>query len=107
MSLALSLAIYMLCCRELDQTPVFPGNKLFYQHADDCSYAPSIADQAVWAATKEHTQNEAFNHVNGDVIVWRYFWPKIGKYFGIDVSSGIKPVVPSSLTITIQDPGPT
>ncbi|KAM5374703.1 hypothetical protein ACJZ2D_006347 [Fusarium nematophilum] len=86
MSLALTLAIYMLCCREMGQVPIFPGNKLFYSTADDCSYAPSIADMGVWAATSEHTKNEAFNHTNGDVFVWKFFWPKLGRYFGIDVS---------------------
>lgn len=86
MSLALTLAIYMLCCREMGQAPVFPGNKLFFSTADDSSYAPSIADMAVWAATGEHTANEAFNHTNGDTIVWKYFWPRLGRYFGINVS---------------------
>lgn len=86
MSMALTLAIYMLCCREMGQVPVFPGNKLFYSTADDSSYAPSIADMGVWAATSEHTENEAFNHTNGDTIVWKYFWPRLGSYFGINVS---------------------
>ncbi|KAH6995543.1 hypothetical protein BKA56DRAFT_471695 [Ilyonectria sp. MPI-CAGE-AT-0026] len=85
MSLALTLAIYMLCCREMGQVPVFPGNKLFYSTADDSSYAPSIADMGVWAATSEHTENEAFNHTNGDTIVWKYFWPRLGRHFGISI----------------------
>ncbi|KAH7016740.1 hypothetical protein EDB80DRAFT_873480 [Ilyonectria destructans] len=85
MSLALTLAIYMLCCRETGQAPVFPGNKLFFSTADDSSYAPSIADMAVWAVTGEHTANEAFNHTNGDTIVWKYFWPRLGRYFGINI----------------------
>ncbi|KPM37967.1 hypothetical protein AK830_g8611 [Neonectria ditissima] len=84
MSMALTLGMYMLCCREMGQVPIFPGNKLFYSTADDCSYAPSIADMAVWAMTNENARNEAFNHVNGDVFLWKYFWPKLGNYFGID-----------------------
>lgn len=86
MSMALTLAIYMLCCREMGQVPIFPGNKLFYSTADDCSYAPSLADMAVWAVTSEDAKNEAFNHTNGDVFLWKYFWPRLGEYFGIDVS---------------------
>ncbi|KAH6688492.1 NAD-dependent epimerase/dehydratase [Plectosphaerella plurivora] len=84
MSAALTLAIYILTCREMGEVPVFPGNKFFYNSVDDSSYAPSLADMNVWAATSENTKNEAFNHTNGDVFVWKYFWPKLGKYFGID-----------------------
>lgn len=86
MSAALTLAIYILCCRESGQVPIFPGNKFFFNSVDDCSYAPSLADMSVWAATGEHTKNEAFNHTNGDVIVWKYFWPKVARYFGVEVS---------------------
>ncbi|CAG9946906.1 unnamed protein product [Clonostachys rosea f. rosea IK726] len=85
MSMALTLAIYLLCCRETGEAPIFPGNKLFFQTADDCSYAPSIADMSVWASTHEHTSNEAFNHTNGDVFLWKYFWPQLGQYFGMDI----------------------
>ncbi|KAM5363919.1 hypothetical protein ACJZ2D_011771 [Fusarium nematophilum] len=85
MSAALTLAIYILCCKEAGKVPVFPGNKFFYNSVDDASYAPSLADMNVWAATNEHTKNEAFNHTNGDVIVWKYFWPKLAAYFGVEI----------------------
>ncbi|KAL6411957.1 hypothetical protein AUP68_04337 [Ilyonectria robusta] len=85
MSAALTLAIYILCCKENGKVPVFPGNKFFFNSVDDSSYAPSLADMSVWASTGEHTKNEAFNHTNGDVIVWKYFWPKLGKYFGVEI----------------------
>lgn len=90
MSEALTLAVYMLCCREMGQVPLFPGNKFFYNCIDDVSYAPGIADMSIWAATSEHTKNEAFIHSNGDVFMWKYFWPKLGRYFGIDVSYSFK-----------------
>lgn len=61
MSMALTVAIYFLTCRELGQIPMFPGNKFFYNAVDDASYAPSIADMSVWASTNEHTKNEAFS----------------------------------------------
>lgn len=86
MSMALTLAVYFLTCKELGQSPMFPGNKFFYNGVDDASYAPSIADMSVWASTHEHTKNEAFNHNNGDYIVWRYFWSRLGEHFGIEVS---------------------
>ncbi|KIL94277.1 hypothetical protein FAVG1_02840 [Fusarium avenaceum] len=86
MSMALTLAIYMLVCREMGVPPMFPGNKFFFdQCVDDSSYAPSIADLSVWAVTDEQTKNEAFNHQNGDVFVWKQLWGKLGRYFGIEV----------------------
>lgn len=65
----------------------FPGNEVFYNTVDDQSYAPSIADMSVWASTTEQCRNEDFVHVNGDIIMWRYHWEAIGKYFGLEVSS--------------------
>lgn len=93
MSAALTFAIYILCCRERGHVPMFPGNKLFYHSVDDSSYAPSLADMNVWAATNAHTKNEAFNHTNGDVIVWKYFWPKLAQYFGVEVGSRLSQAV--------------
>ncbi|EWG48593.1 hypothetical protein FVEG_16288 [Fusarium verticillioides 7600] len=86
MSMTLTLAIYMLVCRKMGVPPMFPGNKFFFnQCVDDSPYAPSIADLSVWAVTDEHTENEAFNHQNGDVFVWKQLWGKLGRHFGIEV----------------------
>ncbi|OOF93540.1 hypothetical protein ASPCADRAFT_173419 [Aspergillus carbonarius ITEM 5010] len=85
MSEALTIAIYMLICRELNQPATFPGNEYFWNSIDDNSYAPSLADLTVWASTKEHCKNEAFNHVNGDVFVWKYMWQDVARYFDVEV----------------------
>lgn len=86
MSEALTVALYFLISREIGGNGLFPGNSFFYDSIDDQSYAPSIADMTIWASTTAHCKSEAFNHCNGDVIVWRYFWPELGKYFGLEVS---------------------
>jgi len=86
MTAALKLVQYLIICRETGEKPRFPGNELFYNYVDDCSYAPSIADLSVWATTQEHTKNEAFNHANGDTFSWRWFFPRLGKYLGVEVS---------------------
>lgn len=86
MTAALKLVQYLIICRETGETPKFPGNELFYNFVDDCSYAPGIADMSVWATTNEHTNNEAFNCTNGDAFSWRYFYPRLGKYLGVNVS---------------------
>ncbi|PYI03429.1 hypothetical protein BO78DRAFT_322689, partial [Aspergillus sclerotiicarbonarius CBS 121057] len=85
MSEALTIAIYMLICRELNQPATFPGNEYFWNSIDDNSYAPSLADLTVWASSQENCKDEAFNHVNGDVFVWKYMWQDVARYFGVEV----------------------
>lgn len=94
MSEAITTALYFLICRELGEVPVFPGNSYFYNCVDDCSSAKGLADLSVWAMTNEHTKDEAFNHANGDTYVWRYTWPQLGAYFGVDVSIFLDPYSP-------------
>ncbi|KAL4876183.1 NAD-dependent epimerase/dehydratase [Aspergillus karnatakaensis] len=84
MSEALTIAIYMLICRELGQPATFPGNEYFWNSIDDNSYAPSLADLTVFASTHDHCKDEAFNHVNGDIFVWKYLWQDVAAYFGLE-----------------------
>jgi hypothetical protein len=86
MTAALKLVQYLIICRETGETPKFPANELFYKFVDDCSYAVSIADLTVYATTTEQCKDEAFNHTNGDAYSWQYFYPRLGKYFGVHVS---------------------
>lgn len=85
MSEVLTIAIYMLICRELGQPANFPGNEYFWNSIDDNSYAPSLADLSVWTASQDHCKDEAFNHVNGDVFVWKHIWKDFAAYFGLEV----------------------
>lgn len=85
MSEALTLAIYLLVCRETGEAVKFPGNEFIYDSPDDNSYAEGLAEMSVWAVTEDHTAGQAFNHVNGDTFVWRYFLPQIGAFFGKEV----------------------
>ncbi|UPL01960.1 hypothetical protein LCI18_012894, partial [Fusarium solani-melongenae] len=84
MSEAITLAIYFIVCHETREAPKFPGNQFYYNCPADCSSADGVADLSVWATTQEHTKNEAFNHSNGDVYVWKYLFPRLGAYFGLD-----------------------
>ncbi len=84
MSEAITMALYFLICRELNDPATFPGNELFYNSVDDQSYAPGIADLSVFASTNPQCADEAFTHVNGDVIMWRYFWPQVASHFGLE-----------------------
>ncbi|GME35299.1 Nucleoside-diphosphate-sugar epimerase [Neofusicoccum parvum] len=86
MSLAVSMAVYLLIQAELSGTAPFPGNSYVLDTIEDVSYPPSMADLSVWATTQEHTKNEAFNSTIGDIFVWRYFFPKLAEYFGTKLS---------------------
>ena len=85
MSEGLSLAMYFLICKETGEVPRYPSNEFFTNCNDDKSYAPSLADLSVYMATNPDAKNEAFNHANGDTIVWRYFFPRLGDYYGLQV----------------------
>ncbi|KAL3471422.1 hypothetical protein BJX99DRAFT_266740 [Aspergillus californicus] len=68
---ALPIAQYVLICRELNQPPKSPGTLDSYHRVEQQSYAPSIADLTIWAATQDHCKDEVFNHANGDVIYFK------------------------------------
>lgn len=85
MSEVLTIVIYLLICKEIGEPAKFPGNEYFWNSIDDNSYAPSLADLTVFAASNDSCKNEAFNHVNGDVFVWKHIWQDFAAYFGLEV----------------------
>lgn len=111
MTEALTLAVYFLLCRETGEPARFPGNEYIWEGVDDKSYAPGIADLAVFVSTHDHCANEAFNHANGDVFIWKNMWPKLAAYFGVEASYPLS--LPNShmktmvLTLATQAPEPS
>lgn len=88
MNFALSMAIYILVERELgSQAPLLTNERFWEGGIDDFSYAPLIADLAIYVSTHANCANQAFNASNGDVQPWRYFWPRVASYFGVDAST--------------------
>ncbi|KAI2871856.1 hypothetical protein CBS76997_4373 [Aspergillus niger] len=79
----LPLAQYFLICRELGDAPRWPGNLQSYHRVEKQSSAPGIANLTVWAATQPHCKNEVFNHDDGDVIVWKFLWHLLARYFQV------------------------
>ncbi|KAF9637997.1 putative nucleoside-diphosphate-sugar epimerase protein [Lasiodiplodia theobromae] len=87
MAMGLLFAVYILVNKELGIEAPFPGPSSRLDLVDDISYAPAIADMTLWAATNEHTKNEDFNNASGDTVVYRYFWPELASYFGLQISN--------------------
>lgn len=93
MAMGLLFAVYILVNKELGIEAPFPGPSSRLDLVDDISYAPAIADMTLWAATNEHTKNEDFNNASGDTVVYRYFWPELASYFGLQVRFRRNPVL--------------
>ncbi|KAJ6009000.1 nucleoside-diphosphate-sugar epimerase GsfE [Penicillium canescens] len=82
---AVPIAQYFLICRELGEEPKWPGNLNTYHYSQDMSYSPGIADLTIFATTRDHCKDEAFNHVNGDASVGKFLWQRLGEYFNMHV----------------------
>ena len=84
MNMGLTLAVYGSLCRDLGLPFVFPGSQTQWDGLTDVTDATVLADQMVWASTAEAGRDEAFNVVNGDVFRWRWMWPRLAAYFGVE-----------------------
>ena len=84
MNMGQTLAAQATLCRELGLPFVFPGSETQWNSVTDMTDAGLLAEHMLWAATDEHTANEAFNVVNGDVFRWRSLWPRLAAFFGVD-----------------------
>ncbi|GAB1217438.1 hypothetical protein ATERTT37_006677 [Aspergillus terreus] len=91
MSELVTVCIYMLICRELNQAPIFPGNEYFWNTIDDNSYAPSLADLTVYVMSEDRCKNEIFNHTNGDVFVWKHIWSDFAAFLGLEPNKAPEP----------------
>ncbi len=84
MNMALTLSVYATLCRELNQPFIFPGSTEQWNGLTDITDADLLGEQLIWAGTTTAGENEAFNIANGDVFRWRWLWPQIAAYFGIE-----------------------
>jgi nucleoside-diphosphate-sugar epimerase len=84
MNMVLTLSAYATICREVGRPFVFPGSVTQWNGVTDVTDADLLASQIIWAATHEAGHNEAFNIANGDVFRWRWLWPQVAAYFGVE-----------------------
>jgi nucleoside-diphosphate-sugar epimerase len=86
MNLAVAIAVYATICKELKIPFRFPGKPGAYDKLIEVTDAGILAKATVWAATNEQCANQAFNIANGDLFRWNDMWPKIAKYFNLEVA---------------------
>ncbi|MEU3168122.1 SDR family oxidoreductase [Streptosporangium sp. NPDC006930] len=102
MNLAMVLAVYGAISKELGLPLRFPGRPGAYDTLLEMTDAGLLARATVWAATDERCANQAFNVNNGDLFRWNDMWPKIARFFDLEVA----PPLPISLDVVMADKGP-
>jgi nucleoside-diphosphate-sugar epimerase len=85
MNMGTTLAVYATICRETGRPSRFPGSQVQWESLTDMTDARLLARHMLWAATAPAATNEAFNVVNGGVFRWKWMWPRIANWFGIEV----------------------
>lgn len=102
MNLALAIAVYASISKELGLPLRFPGKPGAYHSLLEMTDAGLLAKATVWAATEARCANQAFNINNGDLFRWSELWPKIARYFELEVA----PPLPMSLDVVMADKAP-
>jgi nucleoside-diphosphate-sugar epimerase len=102
MNLALAIAVYASMSKELGLPLRFPGKPGAYDKLLEMTDAGLLARATVWAATEPRAANQAFNIGNGDLFRWNDMWPKIARYFELEVA----PPLPMSLETIMADKAP-
>jgi nucleoside-diphosphate-sugar epimerase len=99
MNLAMVIAIYASISKELGLPLRFPGKPGAYDKLLEMTDAGLLAKATVWAATDACCANQAFNINNGDLFRWSEMWPKIARFFELEVA----PPLPMSLNVVMAD----
>jgi nucleoside-diphosphate-sugar epimerase len=102
MNLAMVIAVYAAISKELGLPLRFPGKPGAYDKLIEMTDAGLLARATLWAATEQRCANQAFNINNGDLFRWSEMWPKIARFFEIDIA----PPLPMSLDVVMADKEP-
>lgn len=95
MNMGVTLATYGSICRATGRPFVFPGGRQAWDGLSDLTDARLLARHLRWAATAPTARNQAFNIVNGDVVRWRWLWPRLAEFF--EVAAAPFPAQPEPL----------
>ncbi len=86
MNMGTTLAVFASLCKETGRPFHFPGSQAQWEGLSDVTDARVLAAQLIWAATTPVARNEAFNVVNGDYFRWKWLWPRLAGWFGVDAA---------------------
>lgn len=102
MNLAMVVAVYAAISKELGLPLRFPGKPGACDKLLEMTDAGLLTRATVWAATEKRCANQAFNINNGDLFRWSEMWPKIARFFELEVA----PPLPMSLAVIMADKEP-
>src|SRR5882757_2032716 len=102
MNLAMVIAIYASMSKQLGLPLRFPGKPGAYDKLLEMTDAGLLARATVWAATDPRAAGQAFNIANGDLFRWSEMWPKIARWFELEVA----PPLPMALDTIMADKEP-
>jgi len=86
MNMGTTLAVFASLCKETGRPFHFPGSQAQWEGLSDVTDARVLAAQLIWAAITPAAQNEAFNVVNGDYFRWKWLWPRLANWFGVEAA---------------------
>ncbi len=105
MNMGVTLAVYATLSRETGAPFVFPGSHFQWNAITDVTDARLLAKHLEWAALTPAAHNMAFNVVNGDIFRWRWLWPQLAAYFGVQ-PEGPPPETTAPLEARMADAAP-
>ena len=86
MNMASTLAAYAAIARATGRPFVFPGSPQQFEAATDVTDGRILARHLAWASTTPEAANQAFNVTNGEIFRWRWLWPCLAAYFGLEAA---------------------
>jgi nucleoside-diphosphate-sugar epimerase len=99
MNLAVAIAVYAAVSKELGLPLRFPGKPGAYDKLLEMTDAGLLARATVWAATDPRAAGQAFNIANGDLFRWNDMWPRLARFFELEVA----PPLPMPLATLMAD----
>jgi nucleoside-diphosphate-sugar epimerase len=72
------------CVARVVEPFIFPGSREQWNALTNVTDARILAQQIAWAATTPAAHRQAYNISNGDLFRWRWLWPQIAAYFGVE-----------------------
>lgn len=86
MNVIAAIGAYAAVQRELGRPLSFPGGG---RYVNACSDSRLIARAVEFAGSAPEAENETFNVVNGDVLLWQDIWPAIAQGLGMEVGEPV------------------
>jgi nucleoside-diphosphate-sugar epimerase len=97
-----TIGAWAAMCREFGMRLDFPGKPQNYTALFEATDATQLAQSIKWMATSEKGRNEAFNITDGTVFRWERLWPRIARFYGMEVGQ----IRPLNLGLWMADKGP-